>query len=142
MSSGRSDTLPAVSLAASRLKSRPFGQIGREEHMEPLPPYRLVLTTCPEMPSANRIAQALVQERLAACVNVLPPMQSVYRWRGQIETASEHLLIIKIRADDYPAVEQRIRALHSYELPEVIAVPLVGGLAAYLAWLDNPDTPA
>lgn len=110
--------------------------------MEPLPPYRLVLTTCPDMPSSNRIAQALVQERLAACVNVLPPMQSVYRWRGQVETASEHLLIIKIRADDYPLVEQRIRALHSYELPEVIAVPLVGGLAAYLAWLDNPDTPA
>lgn len=103
-------------------------------------PYRLVLTTCPDAQLANRLAQVLVQERLAACVNVLPAMQSVYRWRGQVESASEQLLIIKIRADDYAAVEQRIRALHTYELPEVIAVPLVGGLAAYLAWLDNPDT--
>ena len=110
--------------------------------MQPVLPYRLVLTTCPDAEMANRIAQALVQERLAACANVLPAMQSIYRWRGQVESASEHLLIIKIRAADYPAVEQRIRALHSYELPEVIAVPLVGGLAAYLAWLDNPDTPA
>ena len=108
--------------------------------MERALPYRLVLTTCPDTEAANRIAQALVKERLAACVNVLPAMQSVYRWRGNIESASEHLLLIKIRAADYPAVEQQIRALHSYELPEVIAVPLVGGLAAYLAWIDNPDT--
>lgn len=103
-------------------------------------PYRLVLTTCPDTDVANRIAQALVKERLAACVNVLPAMQSVYRWRGNVESASEHLLLIKIRTADYAAVEQRIRALHSYELPEVIAVPLVGGLTAYLAWIDNPDT--
>jgi len=110
--------------------------------MQPVLPYRLVLTTCPDAKMAHRMAQALVQERLAACANVLPAMQSIYRWRGRVESASEHLLVVKIRADDYPAVEQRIRALHSYELPEVIAVPLVGGLAAYLAWLDNPDTPA
>ena len=108
--------------------------------METVLPYRLVLTTCPDTETANRIAEALVKERLAACVNVLPAMQSVYRWRGNIESTSEHLLLIKIRADDYAAVEQRIRTLHSYELPEVIAVPLVGGLAAYLAWIDNPDT--
>lgn len=108
--------------------------------METALPYRLVLTTCPDTDTANRIAQALVKERLAACVNVLPAMQSVYRWHGNIESASEHLLLVKIRADNYAAVEQRIRALHSYELPEVIAVPLVGGLAAYLAWIDNPDT--
>ena len=108
--------------------------------MDTVLPYRLVLTTCPDTDAANRIAEALVQERLAACVNVLSPMRSVYRWRGKIESASEHLLLIKIKADDYEAVERRIRALHSYELPEVIAVPFVGGLAAYLAWIDNPDT--
>ncbi|MFP5350041.1 MAG: divalent-cation tolerance protein CutA [Gammaproteobacteria bacterium] len=108
--------------------------------MDAVLPYRLVLTTCPNTEVASRIAQALVKERLAACVNVLPAMQSVYRWRGNLESASEHLLLIKIRADNYAAVEERIRALHSYELPEVIAVPLVGGLAAYLAWIDNPDT--
>ena len=102
-------------------------------------PYWLVLTTCPDGDMADRIAEALVKEGLAACVNVLPAMRSVYRWRGNIESTSEHLVIIKIRSDDYLAVEQRIRALHSYELPEVIAVPLVGGLAGYLGWIENPD---
>lgn len=66
-------------------------------------------------------------------------MQSVYRWKGKTQTATEHLLIIKTRTADYPAVERRIRALHPYELPEVITVPIVAGLPAYLAWLDNPD---
>ena len=108
--------------------------------METAIPYRLVFTTCPDAQLSERIARALVTEGLAACVNVLPTMQSVYRWRGNIESATEQLLIIKIRAADYHAVEQRIRALHSYELPEVIAVPLVGGYSRYLAWLDNPDS--
>lgn len=108
--------------------------------METAIPYKLVLTTSPNAELSHTIAQTLVNERLAACVNVLPVMQSVYRWRGKIESATEQLLIIKIRAADYDAVEQRIRELHSYELPEVIAVPLVGGHLRYLAWLDNPDT--
>jgi len=100
--------------------------------------YRLVLTTCPDAGAAERIAQTLVAEQLAACVNVLPPMRSFYRWRGAVETANEQLLIIKIRARDYDAVQQRVRALHPYELPEVIAVPIVAGLDAYLAWIDDP----
>lgn len=102
--------------------------------------YQLVFTTCPDAAVGERIAHTLVGERLAACVNVLPPMRSVYRWKGQVETASEHLLIIKIRAHDGAAVERRIRELHPYELPEVIAVPIVGGSDAYLAWLGNPDS--
>lgn len=102
--------------------------------------FQLVFTTCPDSAVAERIGQTLVAERLAACVNLLPPMRSVYRWKGRVETASEHLLIVKIRATDYDAVERRIRALHPYELPEVIAVPVVGGSAAYLAWLNDPDT--
>jgi periplasmic divalent cation tolerance protein len=101
--------------------------------------YQLVLTTCPDIELAQRMARTLVEERLAACVNILPPMQSVYRWRGQIESASEQLLVIKTRVDDYAAVQRRIQELHSYELPEIIAVPIVNGLPAYLAWIENPD---
>jgi periplasmic divalent cation tolerance protein len=102
--------------------------------------YQLIFTTCPNSGLAERLGRALVEEHLAACVNVLPPMQSVYRWRGAIESGSEQLLIIKIRGADYPAVEQRIRELHSYELPEVIAVPIAAGLPEYLAWLGRPDS--
>ena len=101
--------------------------------------HQLVLTTCPDSALADTLARALVSEGLAACVNTLPPMQSIYRWRGKIETATEQLLIIKTRVADYPAVEKRIRELHSYELPEVIAVPIADGLPAYLAWLKDPD---
>lgn len=85
------------------------------------------------------MARVLVEAKLAACVNILPAMRSIYRWQGEIQTATEHLLIAKTRVVDYPAIETRIKALHSYELPEVIAVPVVGGLPAYLAWLHNPD---
>lgn len=101
--------------------------------------HQLVLTTAPDREVAERLARTLVEERLAACVNVLPAMQSIYRWKGQIESASEQLLVVKTRTADYAAVEARIRALHPYELPEVIAVPILAGLPAYLAWLDNPD---
>ncbi|MFL6624581.1 MAG: divalent-cation tolerance protein CutA [Sulfurifustis sp.] len=101
--------------------------------------YQICITTCPTGDLAEKIARALVEEKLAACVNILPTMQSIYRWRGQIESADERLLLIKTRVKDYPAVEQRIRALHSYELPEVIAVPIVDGLPAYLSWLGNSD---
>lgn len=102
--------------------------------------YQLCLTTCPNIDLAEKIARTLVEEHLAACVNILPPVRSIYRWHGQIESADERLLLIKTRTQDYPAIERRIRALHSYELPEVIAVPIVNGLPAYLSWLENPDT--
>jgi periplasmic divalent cation tolerance protein len=105
-----------------------------------VPHYQLVLTTCPDSQVAQRIAHAVVEERLAACVNVLPPMQSVYRWRGRVESASEQLLILKTRVSDYPQIQRRIGELHPYELPEVIAVPITGGLPSYLAWIDQPDT--
>jgi periplasmic divalent cation tolerance protein len=101
--------------------------------------YQLVLTTCANIGLAEALARALVEDRLAACVNILPSMQSVYRWKGQIESASEQLLVIKTRTIDYASVQRRIGELHSYELPEVIAIPIVGGLPAYLAWLEDPD---
>lgn len=102
-------------------------------------PHQLILTTCPEAGLAEHIARSLVEARLAACVNVLPPVRSVYRWQGQVESAEEWLLLIKARTADYPALERHIRGLHPYEVPEVIALPIVQGLPAYLAWLDDPE---
>lgn len=104
--------------------------------------FRLVLSTCPDMDSARRIARALVSERLAACVNIVPVAQSIYRWRGKTESATEQLLIIKSRARDFRALEQRLHALHPYELPELLAVSISDGSPGYLAWLANPDRSA
>ena len=101
--------------------------------------FQLVLTTCPDKAIAERVAQALVQEGLAACVNILPPMHSIYRWKGKIEVANEQLLIIKSSSARFAAIRERIQALHPYELPEIIAVPIADGLPGYLAWLNNPD---
>lgn len=100
---------------------------------------QLVLTTCPNRRAANRIAHALVGERLAACVNIVPIAQSVYRWRGRVESASEFLLVIKSLKRTYKKLEKRLCALHPYELPEVIAVPITSGSRPYLAWIANPD---
>lgn len=102
---------------------------------------QLVLTTCPHRRAAQRLARTLVEERLAACVNIVPIVQSVYRWRGRIESAPEFLLVIKSLKRVYARLEKRLRALHPYELPEVIAVPITSGSRPYLAWLANPDKP-
>ena len=103
------------------------------------PLFQIVLTTCPDKVSAERIAHALVEEGLAACVNVLPPMHSIYRWKGKIEQATEQLLVIKSTVARFPAIRERIQALHPYELPEIIAVPIADGLPGYLAWLNHPE---
>lgn len=95
----------------------------------------LILTNCPDEDCANAIALALVEERLAACVNILPRVQSVYRWQGAIESATEIPLLIKSTASAYPALEKRLAELHPYELPEIIALPVGQGLPAYLNWL-------
>ncbi len=100
---------------------------------------RLILSICPNARVAKRIANILVKERLAACVNILPGLQSVYRWRGKVESAKEVLLVIKARGCDYPRIEARIRALHPYELPEIISVGIASGYSRYLAWIENPD---
>ena len=101
--------------------------------------FQIVLTTCPDAACAERIARALVEEGLAACVNILPPMRSIYRWKGKIEGATEQLLVIKSAVARFPAIRDRLRALHPYELPEIIAVPIVDGLPEYLAWLNHPE---
>ena len=102
-------------------------------------PYQIILTTCPDNETARGIAESLVAAGLAACVNILPAVQSVYRWRGNIETDDESLLLIKSGTGNFAAISQRIVELHPYELPEVIAVPIVDGLKEYLKWLDEPD---
>ena len=101
---------------------------------------QIVLTSCPDEACAERIARALVEEGLAACVNILPPMRSVYKWKGKTENASEQLLVIKSATACFPAIRERLRALHPYELPEIISVPIVDGLPEYLAWLNKPES--
>ncbi|WP_223266860.1 divalent-cation tolerance protein CutA [Luteimonas gilva] len=93
------------------------------------------LCACPDPETAGRIAAALVEERLAACVNLLSGMRSVYRWQGKIESAEETLLLIKTTTDRLKRVSERIVELHPYELPEVIAVETAGGWPAYLDWI-------
>jgi periplasmic divalent cation tolerance protein len=96
---------------------------------------QIVLCTVPDEAAAKQIASTLVAEQLAACVNIVPGITSVYRWKGAIETAAELLLIIKTTMTVYTRLQDRIRALHPYELPEVIAISLDQGLPDYLAWI-------
>ena len=95
----------------------------------------LVLTNLPERAAAERLAGLLVEKRLAACVNILAPCRSVYRWQGAVRHDEEHPMLIKTTAERYPALEQELRAGHPYELPEIIAVPIERGLPAYLQWV-------
>ena len=95
----------------------------------------LVLTNVPERAVAERLADKLVEKRLAACVNILAPCRSVYRWKGAVQHDEEHPMLIKTTVERYPALEQALRAAHPYELPEIIAVPVERGLPAYLEWL-------
>src|SRR3954462_11478202 len=95
----------------------------------------LVLTNLPDRAVAERLADMLVEKKLAACVNILAPCRSVYRWKGAVQHDEEHPLLIKTTAERYAALEQALRAGHPYELPEIIAVPVETGLAAYLGWV-------
>lgn len=105
----------------------------------------LVFTNLPDEASAHALATALVAERLAACVNLLAPCRSVYRWQGKVENATETPLLIKTTAGRYAALEAAIRARHPYELPEIVAVPVAHGLPEYLDWVatetlvEHPD---
>jgi periplasmic divalent cation tolerance protein len=98
--------------------------------------YCLVFCTCPDAPSAERLANDLVAEHLAACVNILPGITSIYPWEGKIENSREHLLLIKSRESAYAALEASIRKSHPYELPEIISVPFQQGQSDYLKWID------
>ena len=103
--------------------------------------YLVVLTNLPDRDAGLALARALVERRLAACVNVLAGCRSVYRWQGSIESADEVPVLIKTRASLYARVEQTIRELHPYELPEVVALPIAAGFGAYLDWIGGETTP-
>ena len=103
-------------------------------------PMRLVLTTAGSSEEARKIAHALVERRLASCVNILPRMQSVFRWKDQVESAEEWLLLIKTRSSSFEHVRAAIEELHSYELPECIMLEIAEGYQTYLDWIaKNTD---
>lgn len=101
--------------------------------MEPL----LILTNLPDAASAENLARALIDAKAAACVNILSPCRSVYRWNGQVETAAEIPMLIKTTAVNFARVEALVGVHHPYEVPELVAVPITKGLPAYLAWLAS-----
>lgn len=99
--------------------------------------YQLVLSTCADSESADLLASVLVESGLAACVNIVPGLRSVYQWKGEVVKDDELLLVIKSRSDRFEQLKQAILERHPYELPEVIAVPVEAGHAPYLAWIDS-----
>jgi periplasmic divalent cation tolerance protein len=101
----------------------------------------VVLSACASDEEALRIARALVERRLAACVNVVPGVRSVYRWKGAVEEAAESLLVIKTTAALVERLGVELRKLHSYELPEMVALPVAAGLAEYLEWIGAETVP-
>jgi periplasmic divalent cation tolerance protein len=101
----------------------------------------LVFTNLPDRSAANTLARALVERRVAACVNVLSECTSAYRWQGKVETATEIPMVVKTTAAAYPELERAIRELHPYELPEIVAVPICSGLPEYLDWVATETRP-
>jgi periplasmic divalent cation tolerance protein len=97
----------------------------------------IILCTCPDFETAHTIAHQLVTAKLAACINILPSITSIYEWQGEIETAQEHLLLIKSCPSHYSRLETEIKRLHPYELPEIIAIAIENGLPDYLKWINS-----
>ena len=102
----------------------------------------LVLTNLPDRASAERLADSLVAARVAACVNILAPCRSVYRWKEEVQHDEEHPVLIKTTRDRYAALEAAIRSGHPYDLPEIIAFPVTAGLPGYLQWVEAETRPA
>ena len=101
----------------------------------------LELSTAASSEEGIGIGRRLVEERLAACVNVVPSVRSLYWWEGEVQEADEAVLMIKTRRDRYPELERRLQALHSYTVPEIVALPIVAGSAAYLGWVRDNASP-
>jgi periplasmic divalent cation tolerance protein len=100
--------------------------------------FRLVLVTCPTLPEARKISRSLLQKHLAACVNIhSAPVESIYRWKGKIETAREHLLLIKTTTRRLKSLERELLRLHSYETPEFLVLPVSSGSKPYLRWFSD-----
>ncbi|MCK5647291.1 MAG: divalent-cation tolerance protein CutA [Gammaproteobacteria bacterium] len=104
------------------------------------PLYQLVLCACPDEETAVNIAENIVAQRLAACVNVLPGVYSVYHWQGNVESAKENMLLIKTTVQRYASLEKVIKSLHPYEVPEIIAIDINSGLPEYLKWIGSSIT--
>ncbi len=98
---------------------------------------RIVLSTLPSSDVAASIARTLIEERLCACVNILPAIRSIYRWQGTVHDEPEVLALIKTTAERYDALAERLRALHPYEVPEILALDVAAGAASYLAWVGE-----
>jgi periplasmic divalent cation tolerance protein len=98
---------------------------------------RIVLTTCGSLEEARKIATAFIERRLAACINIIPQVESVYRWQGKVETTTEWLLVIKTTAGMFERLRDTLHELHSYETPECIAIGVEDGSAAYLEWIGE-----
>jgi periplasmic divalent cation tolerance protein len=99
--------------------------------------FQIILSTCPDQDQAERIARHLLDLHLAACVNILPGVQSIYRWQGVIESGAEVLMLIKTRSTLTREVQSAIASLHSYEVPEFLILPVSGGSESYLAWMET-----
>jgi periplasmic divalent cation tolerance protein len=99
--------------------------------------YTVIFVTAAHKKEARRIAEALLNKRLAACVNILDDVESLFRWQGKIDKAKEALLIIKSRKQKLPQVIRVVKSMHSYQVPEIIALPLSGGYKPYLKWIDE-----
>lgn len=103
---------------------------------------RVVLTTVASLEEATNVGHALVEERLAACATIIPAVNSIYRWEGKVTSAPEIMVLLKTSADLVPALEARLHELHSYEMPEFLALPIEAGSGAYLDWLKESLRPA
>lgn len=102
----------------------------------------VVLSTCASAEEAERLARRVIDDRLAACVNVLSPVRSFYRWKGAVENSHEWLLVIKTMRDKFDALRAALESAHTYEVPEVIAIPIVEGSPNYLSWIERELQPA
>ena len=102
--------------------------------------YQLILNTCPDFTTAEQLATQIVANKLAACVNILPNLTSIYQWQGQVESAQEHLLLIKAPCDQYAAIESYIAEHHPYDVPEIIAFSIEKGSPEYLQWITSCTT--
>jgi len=100
----------------------------------------VVFVTCGSEEEGLKIAHALIEEKLAACVNIVSPIRSIYRWEGKIWDEKEWLLIIKTQTARFEDVEKRVKSLHSYSLPEIVALPIINGSSSYLNWLKEMTT--
>ncbi|KDP41458.1 hypothetical protein JCGZ_15865 [Jatropha curcas] len=137
LKTGCAQSLPFVPLLRSKFGTQSRASTVRMEGSGNTVPSIVVYVTVPNREAGKKLAQSIVKEKLAACVNIVPGIESVYEWKGEIQTDSEELLIIKTRQSLLEALTEHVKANHEYEVPEVISLPITGGSIPYLEWLKN-----